>query len=53
MPTPSHWLTSSLSITVDTIPTTPEEGCWEHPLYFVSHMFSEWSPLRTYNYMAA
>ncbi|KAL1877577.1 hypothetical protein VTK73DRAFT_8566 [Phialemonium thermophilum] len=46
-----QWSIQTLSQRLPTIPQTPEEGCWEHPLYFVSQMFGTWSPLRTYNYM--
>jgi hypothetical protein len=34
------------------IPQTPEDGCWEHELYFVSHMFKPWNgAFPTYNYV--
>lgn len=37
-------------LAVDSIPTTPAEGCWEHELFWISKMFvseplqkSDWS----------
>ncbi|KAL2016172.1 hypothetical protein VTK56DRAFT_4112 [Thermocarpiscus australiensis] len=40
---------------LDSIPKTPAEGCWEHELFWISHMFlseqsrtSDWNPPETF-----